>query len=149
MINFPFSLTWGEISELPNAADAFGWDESMLDPTNLDSTLPKTAEYYSTAMNETLTTYLANIGYIVSEDGIIVTNPQAVHTAAAIFGQIMYEYDCDDTLISRIETTRYGFTSETPPTWALFGLGGDDDVDYCGTQPSCLAGLLYNYVKEA
>jgi hypothetical protein len=30
----------------------------------------------------------------------------------------------------------------TTPTWALFELGGDDDCDYCGGQPSCLTDLL-------
>lgn len=150
-LQFPLKLTWAEIAALPNAADHFGWDESMIEEDDPDTTLEGVIHTYSEAFtsSDKLTRYLAGIGYELTSvmrlggyeyTGISIRNEAALHMANAIFNQVCHEYDDPDARV--IETHRYGGVWHTTPTWALFELGGDDDVDYCGSQPSCLTGLL-------
>lgn len=133
-LSFPVTLTWADIAALPNAAVYFSWDDSY------DDSLEETIATYSTSLTPKLGDYLSLIGFIVREDGIEIRNEQAIRTADALFNQILFEYDDPDA--ERVPVERYGHTWHSTPTWAMFELGGDDDVDYNGSQPSCLTGLL-------
>lgn len=152
-MTYPLTMTWAELAELPDAMDCFGWDYSMLDPDDDDTTLVSTIAYYSEAFtsSEKLAIYLGMIGYNLTTDdngrftGITVRSDTALSTAHALFSQIMHEYDELDC--PRVHVERYGHPWESTPTWALFELGGDDDVDYCGSQPSCLTDLLIRHVN--
>lgn len=152
-LTFPLNLTWADIAKLDDAADAFGWDESMLEPDDPDTTLEATIAQYSEAFisSPKLSIYLGMIGYELTAvddtarghrvfTGISIRNEQALHTAHALFNQISFEYDDPDG--PTVQVVRHGYPWASTPTWALFELGGDDDVDYCGGQPSCLTSLL-------
>lgn len=133
MMTFPLHLTWEEIANLPNAADAFCWDESEAEYEPLIERIATYSEAFTCSPK--LTQYLDQIGYslILKPDtkeplGIFIRNEAALITANALFNQVQAEYDT---------------IGEHPtPTWEWFGLGGDDYVDYCGSQPSCLSGYL-------
>lgn len=148
IMSFPIQMTFAEAAALPDIAEPFGWDESMIEEDEPDTTLAGTIEVYSTAYHSSikLSEYLRSIGFVVcAERGINIRNEAALRTANALFNQISSEYDDPD--IEQIEVTHLGsenrtYVSKAPPTWAMFGLGGDDDCDYCGGQPSCLTEYL-------
>lgn len=140
MLTFPIHMTWPQIAALPNAADVFCWDASE------DETLAERIEAYSTSTSTKLDEYLTLIGFFADVDGVAVRSVTALETAHALFNQILVEYDEPDC--PRVSVERYGHMTEATPTWALFGLGGDDDVDYNGSQPSCLTELLLQHCKE-
>jgi len=145
-LSFPLMMSYDDIANLEGAADAFAWDDSY------DDTLPEYISDYSSAFHscEKLKQYLECIGYHVESaphGKVLILNENALHMAAALFATIQYEYDATD-LPDLPHPTIAGATQ--PATWQLFGLGGDDDVDYCGTQPSCLTDLLLAHLsKEA
>lgn len=147
-LHFPLVFNWDHLSKMRGAEDAFGWDADMVDPDDEDSTLPGMIRMYSEAFHSSakLTTYLEQIGYVVSSWGVTVRNEAALLTAHTLFNQIMAEYDDSD--MPRLEVERFGHKCLSTPTWALFDLGGDDDVDYCGTQPSCLTELLMLHHRD-
>lgn len=147
-MQFPLTLTWAQIAELPGAAEAFGYDEDYFEPDDPTTTLEGHIAHYSEAFtsSQKLATYLGMIGYELTNNeplgepgftGIRIRSEIVLQTANALFEQIGYEYDDPDC--PRIPDER-GWLST--PTWALFELGGDDDVDYCGGMPSCLTLLL-------
>ena len=144
MLTFPFFATWDQIANLPGAADAFSWDDTMADD-EYPKNLADLAESYCTCLKEPLQLYLTRIGYEVTAEGVWVRNEQALSTAHALFLQIMYEYD--DEAAVRVPVVLYGHETFSTPTWALFHLSGDDDVDYNGGQPSCLSELLIQNLK--
>lgn len=158
-MQFPLRLTWAELADLPGAADQFGWDKSCIDEDDPDTTLEGVIATYSEAFTSSrkLTEYLRMIGYELTVceapdgavpatfTGIRVRSEVALQTAHALFTQICHEYDDPDC--PTVVTYRAGGDWHTTPTWALFELGGDDDVDYCGTQPSCLTALLIDAVE--
>lgn len=136
-MTFPIQMTWDAVAALPNAADSFYWSESLIDPDEEGfRSLAEYAACYSTAYHssERLRGYLYDLGYSADEEGVYVRDENALRVAHAMFNTIVHEYD----LIGEA----------TQPTWTMFKLGGDDDVDYCGGQPSCLTELLLSAVKE-
>lgn len=116
---------WQQLADLPGAADAFCYDPDASEP---DETLASFIHDYSTAFthNDQLTTYLSRWRFSVDEHGVEFDNYGLI-IAATIFAAVQDEYDSGD---------------HKWPTWEAFGLSGDDDVDYCGSQPSCLTDLL-------
>lgn len=135
MLHYPLRLTWAQIAELPGAADAFCWDPSMIDEDTPD--LAAFIAVYATAYHNSphLKTNLEMVGYLTDPtDGIDILDRACVAYAGELFYQITDEYD------------RIG--QDPMPTWVRFSLGGDDDVDYCGGQPSCLTDLLLSHMKE-
>jgi hypothetical protein len=128
-MQYPVTFTWEQLAELPTAAEHFDW--AGLDQHMYAKGLAEVIQDYSAYLIPIdgfgrLATYLVNIGFIVTEEGVTVLNREALYTADALLHQVMLEYD----------------ETETTPTWELFGLSGDDSVDYFGTQPSCLTKLL-------
>lgn len=158
-MQFPLRLTWADIAAMPGAADQFGWDESYVEEDDPSTTLEGVIATYSEAFTSSrkLATYLGMIGYELAVceapdgtvpatfAGIRVRSEVALQTAHALFTQICHEYDEPDC--PTVLTYRAGGDWHTTPTWALFDLGGDDDVDYCGTQPSCLTALLIDMLE--
>lgn len=143
-LQFPLVMSFDDISKLEHAADAFSWDESEAD----DEPLAERIADYATAFNTApqLANYLKHVGYTVDEaHGVLILNANAIRIAHALFETIQYEYDATD-LPDLPHPTIAGATQ--PATWQLFGLGGDDDVDYCGTQPSCLTDLLLRHLED-
>ena len=139
-LQFPLVMSFDDIACLAHADDAFSWDES-------EEPLDERVADYSSAFHssEKLTVYLANLGFMVDENhGIAILNANAIRIAHALFETIQYEYDATD-LPDLPHPTIAGATQSA--TWQLFGLGGDDDVDYCGTQPSCLTDLLLRHLE--
>jgi hypothetical protein len=92
------------------------------------------SEYYS------LPDYLRDAGFKVFEDRVEVEHAAVLHLASAIFNQIAFEYDrIIEPVVAR---------DQHMPTWALFNLGGDDDVDYCSSHPSYVTDLLLRLLAE-
>lgn len=145
MLTFPYSATWAELALLPHMADGHSWDESMIDEDTPDLAT-QVADYNGEVADE-LQSYLALIGYKITADGVNVRSEQALKTAHTLFMQIYHEYDEPDC--PRIRTIRFGHTWHSTPTWAMFNLGGDDDVDYSGGQPSCLTDALLANLKDS
>jgi hypothetical protein len=143
-LTFPLSLSWEQIAELPGAADAFGWDDSQIDP-EFEPDLAARINAYNDCLKPQLATYLANIGYTVGDTGIIIRNVMALETAHTLFNQILFEYD--DEAAVRVPVVLYGHETFSTPTWAMFHLSGDDDVDYNGSQPSCLTDLFVTLLQ--
>jgi hypothetical protein len=142
MLTFPLTLSWAQIADLPQAEEVFGWDESMAE----DDTFTAHIESYCNSLAPKLQEYLAHIGYTVTPHGVTIRNSQALDTTHTIFNQIIFEYDDPDA--PRILHSRHGHPWSSTATWHLFELGGDDDVDYNGSQPSCLTELLIQQLKE-
>lgn len=157
-LHFPLSFTWAHLAKMRGAGDAFDWDESMLEADDPDTTLEGQIACYSEAFvsSPKLAKYLEQIGYSLLTGamkdgkltfaGIEIRSEVALRTANQLFGQIMHEYD--EPGCPRTEVHRHGCAWFSTPTWALFELGGDDDVDYCGTQPSCLTALLIDHLEN-
>ena len=146
MSHFPLSLTWAQILELPNAkialADIFASSEE-------GEPVSDQLAYYSEAFHSSpkLTDYLQGIGYEITPTGVNIRNDAAVRTANALFGQIYTEYDDPDARCVSHPTHPEAWP-KTTPTWALFELGGDDDVDYCGSMPSYLTEFLISLMTS-
>lgn len=138
MLQFPVALTWDELAALPKAADSFSWDPSMIEEGEDDTQLPGYIASYSMAYasSDRLYAYLKRAGYEVTDTGVNIREENSLHLAHALFMAVTVEYDSEDP------------DPRTTPTWELFGLGGDDDVDYCGTQPSCLTDLLITILRD-
>lgn len=135
-LTFPLKLTYDEILvQFPSIYEMLDCDDDEVSPNE------QLADYSSAyASSIKLTAYLDLIGYTADKDGLNVRNEAALRMAHAIFDQICFEYDDVDS--PRVDVTRFGHTFKSTPTWALWELGGDDDVDYCGSQPSCLTSVL-------
>ncbi len=134
-LTFPLALTVEQIAELPGCADAFGWDSSY------DDTLAEhVASYLSNGQSDVMKAFFTRVGFNYDESGCTARNMQSIQAASNLFELVCFEYD-EHPLSDEREAlrTKLGYTS---PIWYLLGLGGDDDVDYCGTQPSCLTDLL-------
>ena len=138
-LTFPLKLTYDELfDQLPSFKECFDDDD---DYTALDQCRDYSCAY---ASSPKLKAYLDNIGYTADENGVTVRNEAALRMANAIFDQVCFEYD--DIEAPRIDVERHGHDWTTTPTWALWELGGDDDVDYCGSQPSCLTSALLELI---
>ena len=146
MLTFPFIMTWAELAALPNAAERYSWDDADADD-EFEPDLAGRIRAYSEALSPKLAEYLSQIGFTVGDEGVSIRNEQAIHTANTLFNQILFEYDDPEAV--RVVVQRYGHEWHSTPTWAMFELGGDDDVDYNGSQPSCLTHLLIANLKEA
>lgn len=143
-LTFPLAMNLDEIAALPGAADAFGWDSS----SSYDETLPEHIAYcLSGGQSDVMKTFFALHGFNYDETGFTARDADSIRKAALLFELVCFEYD-EYPLSDEREAlrTRLGHTS---PVWFLLGLGGDDDVDYCGTQPSCLTDLLLPLLPEA
>lgn len=139
MLTFPLELTYQEcLDQFASFKECFEQCTGINDDyTELDYASDYSSAYSSSPK---LKAYLDLIGYTADANGVTIRNDAALFTASAMFDQIQTEYDDSDC--PTIEHTRFGHTSQATPTWALWDLGGDDDVDYCGLQPSCLTGAL-------
>lgn len=150
-LHFPCQFTFDHISKMADAEDAFSWDDSQAEE---DYSFIDRIEEYSEAYwsSNALGEYLAKIGYLVKGKLVFVRNEQALHTAHALFNQIYAEYDepdCPTVDVPLLNADGSGeYTTSSTPTWHMFDLGGDDYVDYCGTQPSCLTSLLITHLNK-
>lgn len=144
MMQYPLTLTWTEIAELPRAPKHFDWDDTMIDPEFTPTFAAHIANYMSDLVvnpDESeadkqytmLPRYLHDVGFVVTNEGVTVKSRLALLLADALLHAVMYEYDAPD--MDRVYP-------DQPPTWKLFNLSGDDTVDYYGTQPTCLTNLL-------
>lgn len=143
MLNFPLIMTFAELSELVQKLDLafletycqFHIDEGAEDPVTqtliecLDSVRFDPLMPPPSDLNCTLPKYLYDIGFRIFDDRIEISSENTLRLAHHIFCAVMTEYD-------EIE--------DDHPTWQLFNLGGDDDCDYFGSQPSIVTGYLIN-----
>lgn len=159
---FPYTMTYSQLASLPDAAEHFDWTPDQADDEFEPDLAHRIASYSGylpydpTDTYTRLPAYLHAVGLEVTPLGVTVHNESAVYIADAIFNQVQVEYDFSfhdhrhraslEADLAQIEAGTYTPKPHEPwPTWELFGLGGDDSVDYFGTQPSCLTALLLAY----
>lgn len=137
-LTFPLEMTVDQIAELPGAADAFGWDSDDEDPLT-----ERIRQYIGNGTTPMMKLYLDYHGFSYDENGFKARDRESIVRAARLFGVFMMEYD-EYPMSPAREELRSKFGTST--SWYLFELGGDDDVDYMGTQPSCLTDLLISVI---
>jgi hypothetical protein len=146
---FPLSMTWAELAALYTTAeidDALGEDLEEAFESSVYDDAAECIESNATALNDNFRLWLKARGCDLRTDGLTIVCRESLELMHAMAMMIMAEYDNAEL-------------RGNDNLWTLFGLGGDDDVDYNGgyltgvyellTLPPRLFELDLNEVEEA
>ena len=132
-LTYPLTMTVSEIAELPGAFDAFSFNGDDVPLTE------RIAQYMGNGMTPLMEAYMKLHGFHYDENGFTAQSRESVLRADHFFEIISLDYDSPNPAIDGDLHERLGYVS---PSWYLFDLSGDDDVDYMSSQPRCLTSLL-------
>lgn len=117
-------ISFEDMAKFVDEDEGSVWIKEAWEPE--EETLADHLKMFAMSTSPRVDAYLATKGFVVNEQGLHLLDQSALSWIGNVTSLIQYDYDT------------MGDRPREKSSWGLFGLSGDDDVDYNSSYPSTL-----------